>query len=322
MKNLIFSFFLASTLSLANSQPEPVACYPFSGNANDVSGNSHHGTVIGAVLAPDRFGSGNSAYLFDGINDNIDIPNFNTVHTTQEISISFWAKVNNFALNSPFLLIPDQLSDRLNIHIHYSHNGVPTTMWDYGSIYNDGRITMAVPYSSQWDHYVFVSSQSLNKMEFYKNGIQQLLENHHSTLVNKNRTLSIGGGMSGITNCFFNGLIDDVQIYDVALSSIEVAQIFLNNAICGLTGISIGDTSTMYLLASDHLNNIYTLIFSEKTYGIVKSVELVDNFGRILQKLVTKDSNIELNLENETQGIFYLRIECGSGYRSDRIIKL
>ena len=55
--------------------PGLVARYPFNGNANDQSGNGHHGTVTGATLTTDRFGQPNRAYSFDGNNDFIDLGN-------------------------------------------------------------------------------------------------------------------------------------------------------------------------------------------------------------------------------------------------------
>lgn len=51
-----------------------VAWYPFNGNANDESGNGHHGIVSGAVLDTDQNGIPSSSYYFDG-NSRIDIPN-------------------------------------------------------------------------------------------------------------------------------------------------------------------------------------------------------------------------------------------------------
>ena len=45
--------------------------WPFSGNANDVSGNGNHGTVNGASLTTDRFNSTSAAYSFNGINNFI-----------------------------------------------------------------------------------------------------------------------------------------------------------------------------------------------------------------------------------------------------------
>ena len=46
-----------------------VAHYPFSGNADDHSGNENHLTVNGATLSEDRFGMTESAYSFDGADD-------------------------------------------------------------------------------------------------------------------------------------------------------------------------------------------------------------------------------------------------------------
>ncbi len=44
-----------------------VAYYPFSGNANDASGNGAHGTNYHAMLTTDRFGNSNAAYYFIGL---------------------------------------------------------------------------------------------------------------------------------------------------------------------------------------------------------------------------------------------------------------
>jgi Concanavalin A-like lectin/glucanases superfamily len=50
-----------------------LAKYTFSGNANDESGNGNHGSVYGATLTEDRFGNPNSAYMFDGVDDYISL---------------------------------------------------------------------------------------------------------------------------------------------------------------------------------------------------------------------------------------------------------
>ena len=46
-----------------------IGWYPFTGNANDSSGNGNHATVNGAVLSSDRFGNANAAYSFNGSTD-------------------------------------------------------------------------------------------------------------------------------------------------------------------------------------------------------------------------------------------------------------
>ena len=61
-----------SDLNDPNSTPLQqglVAWYSFDGNASDMSGNGHHGTVHGASLGTDRHGQANRAYSFDGVDD-------------------------------------------------------------------------------------------------------------------------------------------------------------------------------------------------------------------------------------------------------------
>ena len=58
--------FIASSQGL-------IGYYSFSGNANDLSGNSNNGVVNGAQLVNDRFGNPNSSYQFDGIDDYIEL---------------------------------------------------------------------------------------------------------------------------------------------------------------------------------------------------------------------------------------------------------
>jgi len=101
--NRIFLLFFLSFLSLFTSAQVNlpmglVAHYPFSGNANDISGNNFHGvTVNGPVLTSDRFGNPNSAYYFDGINDYIKIAD-NGSFSTPKISIVAWFQTESSAL--------------------------------------------------------------------------------------------------------------------------------------------------------------------------------------------------------------------------------
>ncbi len=51
-----------------------IAFYPFSGSANDATGNNINGVVSNATLTTDRFGLPNSAYYFNGSNAYIQLP--------------------------------------------------------------------------------------------------------------------------------------------------------------------------------------------------------------------------------------------------------
>src|SRR5205085_11083470 len=137
-----------------------------------MSGNNHHGMVFGATLTADRFGNPNCAYHFNGVNNRIEVQHFDSLVPTDEVSLSFWCRVQTFASHAQFQLQPDDAADRFNVSVHYSHNTIPSTFWDYGSIFTTGRFdTLYVPFITQWEHYVFISSANGNLMAEYKNGV-------------------------------------------------------------------------------------------------------------------------------------------------------
>lgn len=79
-----------------------VAYWKFNGNANDSSGNGHNGTLeagpagLAAIpggapsLVADRFGNANSAYRFGG-GGNIDVP-YNPALNPKAITVSLWER--------------------------------------------------------------------------------------------------------------------------------------------------------------------------------------------------------------------------------------
>ena len=73
-----------------------MAYYPFSGNANDASGNGNNPIFNNATLTTDRFGNPNSAYSFNGTDNYIRIPNSTTLNSSNQISICAWVKVAGF----------------------------------------------------------------------------------------------------------------------------------------------------------------------------------------------------------------------------------
>ena len=78
-----------------------VGWWPFSGNANDISGNGLNGTVYNSPsLVSDRFGNANSAYSFNwtgasygGNWQKIELP---TTVTTGEFTINAWIKPSDY----------------------------------------------------------------------------------------------------------------------------------------------------------------------------------------------------------------------------------
>jgi gliding motility-associated-like protein len=100
---------LLSMLSAQNLDSMLLLYYPFSGNANDASGNNYHGTISGATLTTDRFGNPNSAYYFNGINSFIDMPNVPALKPSFPVTISFWVYIEDINTLNPEFITTDFL---------------------------------------------------------------------------------------------------------------------------------------------------------------------------------------------------------------------
>ena len=98
MKCLFLLFLLLANVSFGqvNLNLGLKAYYPFSGNANDVSGNNNNPIFNNAALVNDRFGNTNSAYHFNGINNYMQIPNSPTLNFANQISLVAWVKPTGF----------------------------------------------------------------------------------------------------------------------------------------------------------------------------------------------------------------------------------
>lgn len=93
---VILQFISAVMFAQVNMTSGLRAYYPFNGNANDASGNNNNPVFNNATLTTDRFGNPSSAYLFNGINNYMQIPNSPSLNTTGQISVAAWVKVNGF----------------------------------------------------------------------------------------------------------------------------------------------------------------------------------------------------------------------------------
>jgi len=201
-----------------------VAWYPFASNANDESGNGNHGTVYGATLTNDRYGHENSAYIFDGDDDYIVVPNAPSLDITQEITVAYWIKLETSA---PYYY-PYHIIEKYG-----SWFSVQRT-WDINcSIYSSTNIwyTGLIPD----DYYFFVMTFDGSSFNVYKDGFLFAEEDYNGTLPSTTSDITIGQYYLG-GDYFLDGTIDDIRIYSRALSQGEILQLY-----------SDGDTSFCYV---------------------------------------------------------------------------
>ena len=196
-----------------------VAYYPFNGNANDESGNGWNGTVDGAVLDTGRTGSVNDSYSFDGVNDEITTSLLFNSFT--ELSVSIW--VYPLSTAGYRTLWSNRETTACNGEaLYYSLSANEVSVRIGGTLSEQATADI----TNDWVHFVVVFGS--NTVKIYKNNIE--IQNTALTTTIKGDEGFTIGSYSGCTTSgsgvYFNGKIDDVFIYDRALTVDEVSNLF------------------------------------------------------------------------------------------------
>ena len=211
-----------------------VAYYPFNGNANDTSesANANDGIEFGEISY--EAGKIEEAASFNGINDYITIGYNDDITSTNKISISAWIKINNIPSNKVAI-----------ISGHYGNNNGYDDPF-YLGIESDGSIKFSVEHSNQdgssivsnsqistkqWFHVVAIYDYSLsaNNQKLFINSTQESYADFNKTLSPYSHDISIGAEIthySPIQRYVIDGLIDEVRIYNRALSESEIQELY------------------------------------------------------------------------------------------------
>jgi len=206
-----------------------VACYPFNGNANDESGNGNNGIVYGATLTNDRFNNQNSAYLFNGLSNWIKVPQNSILEFgTSDFSVFAWVKKNNPKYCR--VVSKGECFDagwdlgqigKIDISIQSPPNG-PSYFQSNLNIYGDGN----------WHQIGFERENGIITI-FGDGAVDGGPFAFPYSITNTNEDITIGRCRASNGSCydaFFPGCIDDVRIYNRALTLAEIQQLYYNSA--------------------------------------------------------------------------------------------
>lgn len=199
-----------------------IAYYSFDGSANDMSGNGNNGTVIGATLAQDRLGNSSSAYKFDG-NDYISIADSPILSLgSNPFTIALW--VNMDVLGNYYIMGHDEGPGNRNKWILWGgstdlklHTNSPST---------GGQFPVSSPWSPEintW--YNLAITRTDQNYSLYIDGNQVATGINANNIPDPNAPLLIGSAEGGHPERLFRGSIDDVRIYNRALSQSEITQL-------------------------------------------------------------------------------------------------
>ncbi len=202
-----------------------VAAYAFnetSGTtASDASGNGRTGTVNGATWsASGRYGG---ALSFDGSNDLVTVADANALDLTTGMTLSAWLRPTTLSGWRTALLkeAPSGLSYALYAHDNSPQPAAYVNVGSDRSAAGTGALAL-----NTWSH--LASTYDGTTLRLYVNGVLVGSQAMTGAIAASTGALHIGGNT--IWGEDFSGLIDDVRVYNRALSVSEI-QTDLNGAV-------------------------------------------------------------------------------------------
>lgn len=206
-----------------------VGWWPFNGNANDESGFNQNGVVYGAQLTTDRYGMNSKAYTFNGSSNYIEVLSTSRLSVTTSYTISTWVSVNVWSFGG----FPDQHAivskiDNGDWYGGYEIRAIGGKQLMHsgnigGSNFDIGKGGLS---ENQWYH--LVVTYDGNKVRFYIDNVMQDSVSRTGHIGTSNNNLRFGRrGGAGSFNCWFNGKIDDIGIWNRSLSESEINALYL-----------------------------------------------------------------------------------------------
>jgi hypothetical protein len=212
-----------------------VSYYAFDGDVKDSTGSGNDGTIFGGVsLVADRSGVVNRAYSFDGSSGYISIPG-SQFNFQDALTIAFWAKPagsqtdratfldkSHYNINEGFLAawVVQQFSAELN-SVTFQYVDQPV------SITTEQRKNIQL-ISNEWSHVVITKTGT--SLSFYLNAVlvDSQTAQEPEIYSNEDLPLLVGAANNAFTNPasdvtdFFSGILDEIGLWDRALSASEV----------------------------------------------------------------------------------------------------
>ncbi|HPQ12612.1 MAG TPA: DUF2341 domain-containing protein, partial [Paludibacteraceae bacterium] len=189
--------------------------------AYDRSGNGNNGTLYNSPTWVDgKFGK---ALSFNGSNDYVTTPIKS--NTLTDFTMEAWVKASSVPSNRRIVMGSGWNYNDWYIGINLSSNtGAPARKWLFWVASNSQIAYLAAPdeiVAGEW--YYLVATYQGTTGKFYING--NYIGSFTFTRTTDTNPFQIGRSYSGE---YFNGLVDEVRVYNRALTSAEVSDLYQN----------------------------------------------------------------------------------------------
>ena len=230
-KNTILCAVIYACLAMARA--DLISHWPLDGNGNDIVGN-HNGEVSGGVAfgAKGAAAHTGTAAEFNGLSSTITVPH-STKLNPQSFTLALWARSNGGAgaWNSPVTSRHDLNPDSQGYLIYDSKPSGVWTFWSGNGTKNGNWQTLDGPkvIVGEWQHIAITYDNATETKKLYVDGKFKVKQNE-AVFPNDTTPLNIGSGSDYGGSYYFDGLIDDVALWDNVLTLKDIRDV-MNNGV-------------------------------------------------------------------------------------------
>lgn len=195
-----------------------VAFYPFTGNADDESGNGHDGSINGnAALTSDRFMAENRAYTFPDQSSNISLTNTSDLNLEGGFTLNAWVKYKN----TYSVIVGKHICGYVNGFIFGIDYDGQMSLWLANSVWS----TVKTNYTFIEDQWYMITASYDAGTGIAKVFVNGEISGSGNVIYNNFSSYPISIGEAYQNNCQpanMSGAVDEVKIYSRPLTETEI----------------------------------------------------------------------------------------------------
>lgn len=285
---------------------------PFDGNANDETGNGYNGTINGASLVADQWGTNNSAYSFNGTSNYIDLAK--SLPEKDTITLAFWFKPNaGSTRNYIFWEGDNECGNDYAVYVTdniISVNASKKNKQLDGNSTTTGLYNLSSSLNNTW--HCFIWSMTPNESKVYIDNILLVnfqksgsIKYHHYNISLGSMNDGNGGNCGSPRQFYYKGLLDNVRAYGKVLSTNEMNQVCSSSQ----NYIENAEKKSSFGIFPAYIKSTEQITITNNLKLLIKSVSVFDLSGkRINFEINSSDSQILIPIDHLSHGLYFIAI--------------
>ena len=293
-----------------------IAHYPFTNHTDDVSGNQLHGQGVGIVFVADRNGVAQRASYFNGGSQHVRVNISPLLNVQNAITVSCWFNAARLPEKESFLLSHGSWQNRWKLSFTPEKN----LRWTVNTLNAIADLDAPMPFTIDSFYYVTATYDG-SLMALYVNGKLAAYKPLTGAIRTTTLPFLMGQMLSDNADYNFKGVIDEVKIFDYALSPPAVATLYQEST----TALADIFTSKTLLLqvSPNPTADVLSVVLPFKVL-LRTDVQINDIDGRlVLQKgFYTEGGVYNMDVKNLLPGIYMVTAQSDNQIAVARFVKL